>query len=108
MEYSERAEDLVNGLATTLETLGPKLTTDVDGLSTKQLRRVLKQTIAFITRLEDATKESDLGDREKQFLGEMIAIIEASKNFYVHFMAKQQMDRLVSEKSADSQGEEHE
>ncbi len=101
----EVAENYIKGLEMTLNELQPKLDAQVDGLSTKQLRRALKATISYVTTREDDRDASALKPEENEFIGGLFAAIESGVQYSIHIIGEMQRQQQDAEKA---QGENNE
>jgi len=100
-KIEELSGNIVLGLERTLGELGPKLADQVDGLTTKQLRRALKATINYVATKTDQTDAAALKQEEQKFIGGMFALVESGVNYSLHILAELQKER-------ESQGESNE
>ncbi len=90
-------EDVVRGLETTLEELEPVLKDQIDGMSTKQLRRALDAAITFIAKAKDERDMGALGHQEQRFIGGLITLIESSRQYYLHIIGQIQKEQMEAE-----------
>lgn len=105
----EQVNNIVKGLETTLTELQPKLHEQVDGLSTKQLRRALKASINYITTKQDDTKAESLVEAEREFLGGMFAAIESGVQYSLHIISEIQRAEIQKKNDAEkAEGETNE
>jgi len=105
----EQVHNIVKGLETTLTELQPKLHDQVDGLSTKQLRRALKATINYVTTKKDDTEATALAEAEKQFIGGMFAAVESGIQYSLHVISEIQREEIQKQNDAEkAQGESNE
>ena len=105
----QRVENIVKGLETTLTDLQPKLHDQVDGLSTKQLRRALKATINYITTKTDDTAAGSLSEAECEFLGGMFASVETGVQYSLHIISEIQRAEIQKQNDAEkAEGESNE
>jgi len=105
----EQVDNIIRGLETTLTELQPKLYDQVDGLSTKQLRRALKASINYITAMEDDTKAESLVETERQFLGGMFAAIQSAKEYHLNIISKLSQEYIDKQNDAEkAEGETNE
>ena len=97
------AEHAIQGLEMSLEKLGSEMVEQVDGLSSKQLRRALKASVEYIYKRKVETSKADsLTDREKKFIGGLAAIIDMG------FVYQQHILKEIQEEQANQQGENNE
>lgn len=97
----EQVKNIVKGLETTLTELKPRLTEQVDGMTTKQLRRALKASINFITTKTDDTDVNALGESEKEFLGGIFAAVEARVHYSLHIISEIQREEIQKQNDAE-------
>ncbi len=95
----EVGENYIKGLELTLKELKPKLDDQVDGLSTKQLRRALKATISYVTTREDDRDAGALKPEENEFIGGLFAAYETSVQYAIHIIGQLQKQQQDAEKS---------
>lgn len=95
MEISH--EHAMEGLEMQLGQLGPSMMEQVDGLTQKQLRRLLKSSIEYIYSRKVTTDEASLTEREKKFLGSLGALIEMG------FSYQQYVFRQLEEETSKQQ-----
>lgn len=90
------AEHAMQGLEMSLEKLGSEMLDEVDGLSTKQLRRALKASVEYIYKRKVETSKADsLSDREKRFMGSLGAIIDMGFVYQQHILKEIQQERAL-------------
>lgn len=97
----EQVKNIVKGLETTLTELKPRLHDQVDGLTTKQLRRALKASINYITTKADDTDAAALGEAEKEFLGGMFAAVETGVQYSLHIISEIQREEIQKQNDAE-------
>ena len=92
-------DDIYTGLETTVYELQRTLPEEVDGLSTKQLRRALKNVIAYPEiDTEDANK---LTDREKRFNAAMMALRQAGVQLEIKAIGELQREHDLKQKEKE-------
>lgn len=88
------AEHAIQGLEMSLEKLGSEMLDEVDGLSTKQMRRALKASVEYIYKRKVETSKADsLSDREKRFMGSLAAIIDMGFVYQQHILKEIQEEQ---------------
>lgn len=99
----EQVKNLVKGLETTLTELKSKLHDQVDGLTTKQLRRALKASINYITTKQDDTDATALVEEEKEFIGGMFAAIESGVQYSLHIISELQREAIQKQNDEEKE-----
>lgn len=102
----EVGENYIKGLEMTLNELQPKLDEQVDGLSTKQLRRALKATISYVTTRDDERDSGALKPEENEFIGGLFAAYETSVQYAIHIIGQLQKQQQDAEESAKGESNE--
>jgi len=86
-------EHAIQGLEMSLEKLGSDMLDQVDGLTTKQLRKALKASIEYIySRQVTSVPEDSLSEREKKLLGGLAAIIDMGFVYQQHVLKQIQQE----------------
>lgn len=101
----EKSQAYIKGLEMTLGDLQPRLHDQIDGLSTKQLRRALKASVNYITTRTDDTDAKALPESEREFLGGMFAAIETSVQYAINVIGELQHKQQESVEKSDTKGE---
>jgi hypothetical protein len=106
-KVDELASNMYKGLELTVVDLQDKLPLEVDGLSTKQLRRALKAVILY-PEVPDHLADS-MSDREKRFSASMLALHQAGVQLEIRAIGNLQRehDRKIRE-AAKKQEESNE
>ena len=99
----ELAENIYRGLEMTVEELQRTLPNDVDGLSTKQLRRALKAVIAYPMVPEDLA--SAMSEREQRFSAGMLALRQAGVQLEIKAIGELQREYDLKQQE-ETKGEE--
>ncbi len=96
-KVDELASNMYKGLEYTVTDLQEKLPNDVDGLSTKQLRRALKAVILY-PEVPDHLADS-MSEREKKFSASMLALHQAGVQLEIRAIGhlQREHDRKVAE-----------
>ena len=96
-KVDELSSNIYKGLEFTVTDLQSKLPEEVDGLSTKQLRRALKAVILY-PEVPDELADA-MAEREKKFSASMLALHQASVQLEIRAIGQLQAehDRKVAE-----------
>jgi len=104
VKVSELASNIYRGLETTILELQKKLPSDVDGMSTKQLRRALKAVINYPEVEEESAKV--MTEREQKFVASMFALHQASVQLEIKAIGEMQREYDLKQQEAQTeQGE---
>jgi|TARA_R110000851_G_scaffold105563_8_gene224029 hypothetical protein len=113
-EGKEVAENYVKGLELTLKEFHPRINTQADGLSTKQLRRVFKSCVQFsservdnrdlkelerLETLDNNSVEYKKLKNEYDTIGSFISMIEAGVQYTIHIVGQLQQEQNNVEKT---------
>ena len=98
-KVDDLAKDIYRGLEYTVNELQQILPSEVDGLSTKQLRRALKAIILY-PELPDEMADS-MAEREQKFNAQMMALRQAGVQLEIRAIGELQRehDRKIAEAS---------
>lgn len=93
LSRQQKAEAYIKGLEMTLRELQERLHDQVDGLTTKQLRRALKASVNYITTRSDDTDAQALKKDEQEFIGGMFAAVETGVQYAIHVIGELQSEQ---------------
>lgn len=95
----EGFEALKVGLETTLHRLGSTLPEDIDGASTKGLRRALKTLVEYMYTRQPSLDFNSLTKREARFIGELITLHETATQYTIQTIAEIQKEQQTQEEN---------
>ena len=98
-------QNIVEGVERVLGEFGESLPPQIDGMSTKQLRRALKATVNYIYKKDPDVDLKSLSEREQKFLGGMFNLVEAGASYTMHILGELQREQDEKAKAEKNKGE---